>query len=82
MLTNATDKCAVAMYSRIRCKNRLHGHELTLIPFLFFVVGFCVETATVFFFKSECYCCNELDRCKEAMISDVVVQDLPEGTTI
>lgn len=31
---------------------------------------------------SECYCCNELDGCKEAMSSDVVLQDLPEGTTI
>lgn len=30
---------------------------------------------------SECYCCNELEGCKEAMSSELVLQDLPEGTT-
>jgi len=39
------------MYSRIRRKNQLHGDELTVIP-LFFVVGDCVETATMFYFKT------------------------------
>ena len=53
MLTNATDYITVAMYSCIRRKNRLHGSELTLIPFLFFVLGVCVETATVFYFKTK-----------------------------
>ena len=52
MLTNMTDRCAVGMYSRIRRKNWLHGDELTLISFLFFVVGVPVETATVFYFKT------------------------------
>ena len=47
------DCIAVAMYSCIRRKNRLHGDEFTLIPFLFFFVGVCVETATVFYFKTK-----------------------------
>ena len=36
---NKRDRCPVAMYSHICRKNWLHGEELTLIPFLFFVVG-------------------------------------------
>ena len=65
MLTNTTDRCAIAIYSRIRRTNRLHGDEFTLIPFLFFVVGVLPQN------QRECYCCNELDGCKEAMSSDV-----------
>ena len=49
---NKRDRCHDAMYSRIRCKSRLHWVELTLIPFLFFVVGVRVETATAFYFKT------------------------------
>lgn len=49
---NKRDRCRDAMYSRIRCENQLHGEELTLIAFLFFVVGVRVETATAFYFKT------------------------------
>ncbi|XP_029183407.2 uncharacterized protein LOC114951365 [Acropora millepora] len=31
---------------------------------------------------NECYCCQELDGCKEAMCSDIVVQDIPDGTVL
>ena len=31
---------------------------------------------------SECYCCCELDGCVEALVSDIVLQDLPEGTKL
>ena len=31
---------------------------------------------------SECYCCCELDGCVEALASDIVLQDLPEGTKL
>lgn len=31
---------------------------------------------------SECYCCQELDGCVEAMASDLVLEALPEGQKI
>ena len=31
---------------------------------------------------SECYCCSELDGCVEALVSDIVLQDLPDGTKL
>jgi len=31
---------------------------------------------------SQCYCCCELDGCMEALVSDIVLQDLPEGTKL
>lgn len=49
---NKRDRYPDAMYSRIRCENQSHGEDLTLIAFLFFVVGVRVETATAFYFKT------------------------------
>ena len=31
---------------------------------------------------SECYCCQELDGCKEAMCSDIVLKDITDGTVL
>ena len=38
----------LCILARIRRENRLLGEKLTLILFLFFVVGFRVETVTAF----------------------------------
>ena len=80
---NRHGRCHDSMYSRIRFENQVHGEELTLTLFFPCCRCSCGNCNRVFLQNlSECYCCNELDGCKEAMSSELVLQDLPEGTTI
>ena len=46
-------------------------------------IGVPVETAAILSLNlSDCYCCQELDGCKEATCSESVLEDIQPQTTL